>query len=73
MRANSEFEIIFYIRDQHQIDICHYLQFCLLKRGTHSLTIGLLWQQIKSQMNKTTFLNALYVDSNILKVSLSYC
>ena len=53
--ADSESEMIFYIRGKHQADICHFLQFCLRKSDKHSLIIGLLWQQLKSQINKTTF------------------
>ena len=40
--ADSESEVIFYIRGQYQADIGH-LQFCLQKSDKHSLIIGLLW------------------------------
>ena len=51
--ADSEAEVIFYIRGQYQADIGHFLQFCLRKSDKHSLIIGLPWQQLKSQINKT--------------------
>ena len=53
LSADFKSEMIFYIRSQYQADIGHFLQFCLPKSDRHSLTIGLLWQQFKSQMNKT--------------------
>ena len=46
--ADSESEVIFYIRSQHRADIGHFLQFCLRKSEKHSLIIGLLCQQLKS-------------------------
>ena len=51
--ADSESEVIFYIRGQYQADVGHFLQFCLRKSDKHSLIIGLRWQQLKSQINKT--------------------
>ena len=51
--ADSESEVIFYIRSQYQTDIGHILHFCIRKSDKHSLIIGLLWQQLKSQLNKT--------------------
>ena len=50
---HSESGVIFHIRGQYQADIGHFLQFCLRNSDKHSLTIGLLWQQLKSQINKT--------------------
>ena len=49
--ADSESEVIYYIRGQYQADIGQFLQFCLQKRDKHSLIIRLLWQQFKSQIN----------------------
>ena len=46
--ADSESEIIFYIRVQCQADIGHFLQFCVRKSDKHSLIIGLLWQELKT-------------------------
>ena len=51
--ADSESEVRFYIRGQCQADIGDFLQFCFEKRDKHCLIIGLLWQQLKSQVNKT--------------------
>ena len=51
--ADSESEVIFYIRGQYHTDIGHILHFCIRKSDKHSLIIGLLWQQLKSQLNKT--------------------
>ena len=51
--ADSDSKVIFYIRGQYQADIGHFLQFCHRKSDKHSLIIGLLWQQLKSQINKT--------------------
>ena len=43
----------YYLSITFQADIGHFLQFCLQKSDKHSLIIGLLWQQLKSQTNKT--------------------
>ena len=64
--ADSESELIFYMRVQYQTDIGHLLQFCFRQSDRRSLTVGLLWQQFKSQINKTYISGALYQDSNNL-------
>ena len=65
--VDSESEVTFYIRGKYQADLGHFLQFCLGKSNKHSLIIVLLWQQLKSQINKTYIFGcSLYIDSNIL-------
>ena len=73
MSADFESGVIFYIGDQYQGHIGHYLQFWVQKSDRCSLSIELLWQQFKPQMNKTYILDALYIDSNSLEVLLFYC
>ena len=51
--ADSKSALTFYIRGQYQADIGHFLQFCLRKSHTVLLNNRLLWQQLKSQINKT--------------------
>ena len=42
-----------------------FLQFCLRESDRHSLIIGLLWQQVKSQKDETYILDSLYIHSEV--------
>ena len=57
LAADSETEVVFYIRGQYQANNGH---FCSLASKKHSLIIGLLLQQLKSQINKTYIVQMLH-------------